>query len=83
MEPETRSAHQQSGCYPIAYLSRSDMLRHFPEWETAIQTLEPGEVSDLADEVGEALQETYWAALEILLAARFGKDGVGPDPPSS
>ena len=56
---------------PVVWLDREDLLYCRADLRKQIDGLDDGDIACLADRLGDALQETYWLALEILLAEHF------------
>ena len=52
---------------PISWLSREDVAHCRPEQAERIHKLDEGELEYIGEKLGDALQETYWLALEIIL----------------
>lgn len=63
---------KQSEFFPTNYVSRDDLIRCWPELEHQVQSLDASEIENIADKVGDALQETYWTVLEIVLKDYLG-----------
>jgi hypothetical protein len=51
----------------IAWLSKADLLHARPDLEKRAGELTQAEVEYLAEKLGDALQESYWLALEVVL----------------
>ena len=52
---------------PVCWLSREDLVACRPDLADRLETLPDPELASLADRLGDALQETYWLALTIIL----------------
>ncbi len=52
---------------PVSWVSVDDLLRCRPELAAQIDTLSEADMDRIAKKVGDALQETYWLALGIVL----------------
>ena len=52
---------------PICWVSRDDLIHCQPKLVKEIKALSPADVECIADKVGDALQEDYWLAMEIVL----------------
>jgi hypothetical protein len=51
----------------ISWLSKADLLHARPDLEKRVGELDEAEVEYLAEKLGDALQESYWLALEVVL----------------
>ena len=63
-----REPDRDTETFPIAWVSREDLLHCCPEFAEQIQALDPSEIDHIGSKVGDRLQETYWMALEIVLS---------------
>ena len=63
---------------PISWVSKEDLLACRPDLSGRIQALDEAEVDYIAHKVGDALQDTYWLALNVVLADYLGV-GESPD----
>lgn len=54
--------------FPTNSVAKEDLLYCRPDLERQIETLDDSDVERIANKVGEALQETYWMALNIVLS---------------
>ena len=52
-------------------MSRADLIRCRPDQKERLEILDDSEVACIAEEIGDALQETYWMVMEIILADYF------------
>jgi len=57
---------------PIAWVSREDLVNCCPELKEQIKSLDNSDIANISDKVGDALQESYWMALEIILTGYLG-----------
>ena len=57
---------------PIAWVSREDLVNCCPELKEQIKSLDNSDIANIAYKVGDALQESYWMALEIILTGYLG-----------
>ena len=62
---------------PANWVSREDLLHCCPDLEERIRAMKPDEIATVADKVGDALQDTYWLAMDIVLRDYFGDDQEG------
>ena len=68
MSPEIQSkGDERLQPYSIAWVSREDLVNCCPELKKQIKSLDNSDIANIADKVGDALQESYWMALEIIL----------------
>ena len=73
MSPELPSNEdERSQPFPISYVSREDLVNCCPELKDQIKSLDDSDIDNIADKVGDALQESYWMALEIILTGYLG-----------
>jgi hypothetical protein len=56
---------------PISWLSREDAAHCRPELAQRINKLDEGEIEYIGEKLGDALQDTYWLALGIILDDLF------------
>ena len=56
----------------IAWVSREDLVDCCPEQKDQIKSLDNSDIALIADKLGDALQESYWKALEITLTGYQG-----------
>jgi len=69
------SREQQPGSpIPISWVSIDDLIRCRPELSEQIKTLPAEEIEYIAEKVGDALQETYWLAMGIVLDDFLSKE---------
>jgi hypothetical protein len=72
---------------PISWVCKDDLLRLRPDLSEQIHALSDAEVEYIAEKVGDALQETYWQAMDIVLTeywrgdALIGNGGEGTGTP--
>lgn len=64
---------------PVSWLSREDLLHSHPELADEITALRDDQVEYIAERVGDALQETYWQALDMTLTDFFSTGDDEPD----
>ncbi len=57
---------------PISWVSKQDLLLCRPDLKEQVEALDGGDVGIIADKIGDALQETYWLAMNIVLADYLG-----------
>jgi len=67
----TETDHDTS--IPVCSLSKEDLLSARPDLEDIIAAMTIAEVDRLADKLSDALMETYWMALDIILDDEFGE----------
>ena len=73
MSPEIQSkGDERLQPYPIAWVSREDLVNCCPELKEQIKSLDNSDIANIAYKVGDALQESYWMALEIILTGYLG-----------
>jgi hypothetical protein len=58
--------------FPTNWVAKADLLSVRPDLKRRIQALDDDDLSTIADTVGDALTESYWIALPIILAAYLG-----------
>ena len=56
---------------PTNWVCKTDLIHCRPDLEEKIAALDDGDIEHFADKIGDALQETYWLAMEIILAEFF------------
>jgi len=61
---------------PISWVSTEDLIRCQPQRTEQIQALNPADVEYLAEKVGDALQDSYWQAMESVLDDFFNEKAV-------
>ncbi len=54
--------------YPVIHIAKEDLLDCLPDEAGRIEALTDAEMSRIAEKLGDALQEYYWTALEIILS---------------
>ena len=54
--------------FPTNWVSKADLIRCYPDQKERLERLDDSEVECIAGEIGDALQETYWLVMEIILA---------------
>jgi hypothetical protein len=59
--------------YPVTHIGIEDVLSVRPDLVSRLQALTDGEMETIANDVGEAMMETYWIALETVLEIRLPK----------
>lgn len=59
---------------PISWVSKEDLIYCCPDRREQLESLDDSEVEYIADKIGDALQETYKLAMEIVLADYLGED---------
>ena len=80
MSPETPlKDNKRPEPFPISWVSKEDLISCCPELEKQIQLLDASDIANIASKVGEALQESYWLALEIVLPAYLGTENMSVD----
>ncbi|MHB8629596.1 MAG: hypothetical protein ACYDBJ_24245 [Aggregatilineales bacterium] len=57
---------------PTNWVAKEDLLSVRPDLKRRIQALTENDLSAIADKVGDALSESYWIALPIILASYLG-----------
>src|SRR5258708_7346290 len=57
--------------FPTNSVAKEDLLYCRPDLKQQIEALNDSDVERIASKVGETLQEQYWMALKILLAAHL------------
>jgi hypothetical protein len=76
---EQQTEASMTTAVPISWVSRRDLLHSHPEREQQIEALTNDEIEYIAEKVGDALQETYWQALGIVLGEYFGEADLPGD----
>ena len=67
MSPEISSqGDERLQPYPITWVSKEDLTYCCPELEDQIKSLDNSDIANIADKVGDALQESYWMVLEVI-----------------
>ena len=56
---------------PTNWVCKADLIHCRPDLEERIAALDDGDIEYFAGKIGDALQETYWLAMEIMLAEFF------------
>jgi len=56
---------------PIAWVSKGDLLNCRPDLSAQIEALDEADVDYIAEKVGDALQETYRIAMDVVLTEYF------------
>ena len=68
MHPELRrKGDKREESSPIGWVSREDLTHCCPNLEARIMALCNLDIAKIARKVGDALQESYWTALETVL----------------
>jgi hypothetical protein len=57
---------------PISWVCKEDFIRCRPDLSEQIQDLDAAEIEYMAEKIGDALQETYWLAMQIVLLDCLG-----------
>ena len=65
--------------FPINWVGKEDLIKCCPELEEQIQLLDASDIANIASKVGDALQESYWMALKIVLLAYLGAENINTD----
>jgi hypothetical protein len=52
---------------PTNWVCKADLISCRPHLEEKITSFDDGDVQIIADKIGDALQETYWLAMGIIL----------------
>lgn len=68
---------------PVSWLSKDDLHYCRPDLKASIDNLDQGDVALIADKLGDALQDLYWQALNMVLADYLGVKEHPPESPSS
>lgn len=71
--------------FPTNSVAKEDLLSIRPDLEGQIQALDDNDLFRIANKVGDALSESYWTALPIILASYLGvpeQEDVIDDVPS-
>ena len=55
--------------FPTNSVSKADLLSVRPDLARQIQAFDDGDLAHIADKVGDALAESYWIALAMILAS--------------
>ena len=73
---------------PTNWVAKEDLLSIRPDLASQIGMLDDNDLAEIADKVGDALSESYWIALPIILASYLGVpeldddvDDMPPDEP--
>jgi hypothetical protein len=64
---------------PTNWVHKDDLLYCRPDWAEQIKALDTSEVKYIAGKVGDALQETYWMAMGIVLDDYLGSGDTPSD----
>jgi hypothetical protein len=59
---------------PTNWVSRDDLIYSHPDRKEQIEALEDSDIEYIAGKVGDALQETYWLAMDIVLSTYFEQE---------
>lgn len=59
---------------PTNWVSKEDLIYCRPDLKERLEVLEEGDIEYIAGKVGDALQETYWLAMDIVLSAYFEQE---------
>ncbi len=65
--------------FPTNSVAKEDLLYCRPDLKQQIEALTDSEVEKIAGKVGEVLQEEYWMAVKILLAAHLNVPEIDDD----
>ncbi len=57
---------------PISWVSKEDCLACRPDLREQIEGMSANEVAAIGRQIGDALQETYHLALDVILTDQFG-----------
>ena len=63
--------------FPTNSVAKEDLVYCRPDLEKQIEALTDSDIEKIASKVGEALQEEYWIALNIILAAHLNVADTG------
>lgn len=63
--------------FPTNWVAKEDLLSIRPDLAAQIQALDETALAKIADKVGDALSETYWITLPIILASYLGVSALG------
>ncbi len=58
---------RESLSVPTNWVAKEDLLYCRPDLQDAINALDADDIAIIADQIGDALQETYWLAMGIVL----------------
>ena len=70
----------ESPSIPVCWVSKEDLLSCRPDLSQQIVGLDTNDMASIADKLGDALQETYWLALEIVLTDFLGRKNTYDKP---
>lgn len=71
------AVEQEPKAFPTNWVSKEDLLYCRPDLKAQIEAMSEGEVDMIAGKIGEALQETYWSAMDIVLTHYTGIEEQG------
>ena len=72
---ERESISVEDMSFPVASLTYEDLLSSRPDLVETLASLTPSQINRIAEKLGDALQESYWMALGIILTEQFGLAG--------
>ncbi len=75
------TSHAGDETFPVSSLSKEDLLFARPDLKDEIATLSPSDMQRLAEKVGDALQDTYWDVVGIVLDRHFPERDEEADAP--
>lgn len=61
--------------YLVASFTKEDLIDMFPEYGSCVEAMSDNELFRIADKASDAIQETYWVALQTLLYMQFHETG--------
>ncbi len=65
---------------PVCWVGKEDMLSCRPDLTERVADLDADDLARIADKLGDALQDSYWMALEIILTDYFGSENDDDEP---
>jgi len=64
---------------PTNWVAKEDLVYCRPDLAEQIKALDESEVKHIADKIGDALQDTYWLAMGIILDEYLGNEDTGDE----
>ena len=72
-------SEKESAPIPISWVSREDLAWSRPDVAEQINQMSDTDLDAIAEKIGDALQETYWLAMGIVLDDFFGPEADKTD----
>ncbi len=83
-KPDTglSSTQHEPQFVPVCFVGKEDLMSCRPDLAGEITELGEDDIASIADKLGDALQETYWLALDIVLTDYLGiQPSAAGNPP--